>query len=207
MRMRFGLIFFVTILIMQCNSVYDVHKLEGLDLSFIDFKDSSSLRFDGLYTLYDTSMLECGVKNNQHYAIYSPLIFINPKQVIWQNGLGYFDNKALSLTNYIDYPNFEKFVGDYVFNNDTLLAKIPITLYGGGMRQKIYEAYFQGVVKNKDTILNWRMIPPYPKANERLNGNFHFLKTPHMLHFIESKDLSGLDSLYQQKKKKKENQG
>lgn len=198
---RLGILLFATIALFKCTSVYKVHEINGIDINAIKGDTNFPLRIDGLYSLYDTTMMECGEKVKDHYIIYSPLIFINQNNAIWDNNLGYLDNKALSLNNYEEYPRFENNVGVFKIRNDTIIAKLPINLYGGGMRQLKYEAYFQGVIKNKNTIVDWHIIPPYPKANKRLNDDFQFLKTPHTFHFIEGKELIGLNSLYQQRLK------
>jgi hypothetical protein len=113
-----------------------------------------------------------------------------------------FNDAAFQLEYYANTQRFTDYVGDYVIRNDTIWAKLPILLDGRGMVPKIYESYFQGKVKNRDTIVNWRMIKPFPKANKNLNQeDLRFLTKPHKLYFIESKELLGLDSLYQQRLK------
>ncbi|HRP91207.1 MAG TPA: hypothetical protein PKX92_14360 [Edaphocola sp.] len=119
--------------------------------------------------------------------------------MVFNNGLGSYNNHFLKLKS---YENRNGICGKYTIEGNVIFATdIPITLVAWGGRMKIYYANFEGIIKNSDTILNWHMIPPYPKANKRLNDNFKFEITPKTLYFIESKELLGLDSLYKQKLK------
>ncbi len=189
------------LLLVSCRSNNYVHPIEGELFGQQSSVVNVDLRHDGLYTLHDTSLMECGVKVNDHYKIYSPLLIINDTALRWGNYVGYFDNQPMTFEFYEQFlgKHFESRVGKYLLRNDTLLAKIPIILYGRGRRQEIYEAYFEGIVKNRDTILSWQMIPPYPQANEKWNDGFQFLKTPHMLCFVESEELLDIDSLYKER--------
>ncbi len=194
---KFAMLSMLSLTFCECSSPYKVHTIDGVDLSSIKSKTKVEIRSDGLYSLCDASTSTNSEKPVNYY-IYSPLVFLNDSVGRWKNYAGYYNDEPLRMDFYTQLgKHFEIGVGRYVLSSDTLFAKLPITLYGGGMRQQIYEAYFQGTLKNRDTIVDWHMIPPYPKANRRLNDDFDFLKTPHMLYFIESKELLGLDSLYQ----------
>ena len=187
-----------------------IYDNQGPDLSSLSGDSVSSLRFDGLYNLYDTSHSsypDPEKRNFEVYAICEPLIFINNKNVIWESNILYNDYVPLSIQHYNHYlnPLFENTVGNYIFKNDTIIAKTPISLFHPhGMVINLCNAYFQGVIKDRDTILNWHMIPPYPKVSESINANrLNFLKKPHALYFMEGKELLGLDSLYKERIKQK----
>lgn len=109
------------------------------------------------------------------------------------------DFSDLSIEYYTKFREFPKSVGSYSIIGRTITADVPIGLYVWGMRVKLFEAHFTGTLKNSDTILDWRMVPPYPKAPKKFNGDFKDLIAPKMLYFMESKELLGLDSLYRQR--------
>jgi hypothetical protein len=161
-----------------------------------------TLRCDGLYNTFDTSMMRCGEKTNQHYITYNSLIFVNNNNVIYSYGGGSLDNTQLSINFYSNPKNLLNSIGDYSLKVDTVKATIPIGLFVWGMRVKTFLASFQGIVKNRDTIIDWHMIHPYPTANPKFNNGFIDLTTPKLLYFIESKELLSLDSLYHLRLKK-----
>lgn len=181
----------------QCRPKQYVHPIGKVAFDSLIRESRVLPRYDGLYNLYDTSKMQCGVSLPEHYLIYYPIVFLNDTLGQWENYLAYVNYDPLTIEYYHQKGwYFESKVGSYIVFDDTISAKLPITLYGGGKRPMTYEAYFQGFLLNRDTITGWKMIPPYPKANKRLNDDFSFLKTPHMLYFIESQELLGLDSLY-----------
>jgi hypothetical protein len=184
--------------VLSCGSVYKVRDIEGMNIDSLTVVASALSRFDGLYSLYDTTLLGgCHQRSYEHYEMYSPLIFLNNRNLLWANGGGSQNEVFLKIDSYkqVRFPEQE---GVYRINKDTIWAKLPVTLVKRGSLMRSYMACFKGNFKNQDTILDWHMIPPYPNANRRLNDDFQFLLSPHLLHFIESKELLGLDSLYQQ---------
>jgi hypothetical protein len=194
--MRLIIYLFVSILMGSCN-FNKIYRITGIDLDSIRPDSTSLIRFDGLYSLYETSAGQKG----ERYKTYSPLIFLNSQKVKWGIYGGSYNFDDLKLSTYRKYPFSANDVGDYVVHDDTIWAKIPVDLYGRGGLMTTYEVYFQGGLKNRDTIVNWHMIPPYPKVRKMEKENFKFLLKPNMLYFIEGKELLGLDSLYQQRLK------
>ena len=194
--MRLIILSIILVFMTNCNP-YKVYRISGIDLSSIQADRAFSLRLDGLYTTIDVEVDTF----EQKFKTLTPLIVLNTQKAIFVLESN-FNDVALSLEYYINTRRFKDYVGDYVVRNDTIWAKIPILLSGTGEIPKIYESYFQGEIKNRDTIVNWRMIRPFPKANRKLNEeSFRHLIKPHQLRFIESKELLGLDSLYRQRLK------
>ncbi len=100
--------------------------------------------------------------------------------------------------NYLkSLKKIQESVGLISIENGIIKAHLPTTFYLRGMRQKTFFAYFEGEIKNRDTIVNWRMVEPYPKAPRKFNDDFKELIEPKLMYFIESKELLALDSLYQ----------
>jgi hypothetical protein len=141
----------------------------------------------------------------EKFKTLTPLMILNNQKAMLTDEAN-FNDVAFHLEYYINTRHFIDYVGDYVIRKDTIWAKLPILFYGRGEVPKIYESYFQGELRNRDTIVNWRMIRPFPKANRNWNEeSFRHLIKPHQLCFIESKELLGLDSLYQQRLKESKN--
>jgi hypothetical protein len=192
--MRLIILSAALVIIAGCHP-YKVYKISGIDLNAIQADTTFRFRTEGLYSAIDAEIDTFEEK----FKTIIPLIILNNQKAILINE-AYSHNATLHLKHYFVH-NFTDYVGDYVIRNDTIWAKLPILFNGRGMIPKIYESYFQGEIKNRDTLVNWRMIRPFPKINRNLNEDFEFLTKPHQLGFIESKELSGLDSLYQQKLK------
>ncbi len=199
MRFALKLLFIVVISagLAGCASPYKVYRIEGGSLPKTDNIPAVKLRRDGLYSVYDTSVLQNGERVNEHYKVNKLLNIVNDSLIHCENFSGYTDYRALSLNHYKSYRvDYRDGLGRYIIKNDTIFAKTIIILKGAGGTQNLHEAYFQGIVKNKNTITNWKMVRPYPNANLRWNyDNFKHLTKPHTFYFIESHELLGLDSL------------
>ncbi len=77
--------------------------------------------------------------------------------------------------------------GIYSVKDDTIKAIIYVNFTGGGAyaRNQFFECNYQGVLKNKDTLLHWQLIEPYPEIDKVIPGNLeylNFLKNPVDLH-------------------------
>lgn len=157
------------------------------------------LRTDGLYSTYDTSVMKSGVRKSDHYRIYAPIYILKGGNAIYLNAGGDKGTSLASITYFQNLKSFKNIVGTYTIENIKIKASLPIQLYVWGMRLKTFTAHFEGTIKNRDTILDWKMVPPYPKAPKKFNNDFKELLKPKLLYFIESNELSGLDSLYRQR--------
>ena len=157
--------------------------------------DVDSLRHDGVYALYDTALsLNSDRKWSEIHNIYSPLIVVNHQNAIFLNYLNFVDSSVLRIETYKAQGNdFSKYVGTYYVVNDTIFATLPTSLMMVGERRKLILANYRGIIKNRDTIINWQLVPPYPKVNKKHNNDLELLRMPHLLYFVESKELSGLD--------------
>ena len=195
-------IFSITLTIIVSCQPYKVRKINGIDLSSIQADTTFKLRSDGLYNCIDTLVYDDIPK--EKFERSTPLTVLNIQKAILGSQRR-FNDIHFHLEGYNKFPRFTDYVGDYVIHNDTIWAKLPIVFNGRGGMVILYESYFQGEIKNRDTIVNWRMIRPFPKVNRDWNAEvLDQLQKPHQLYFIESKELEGLDSLYQQRLKEKE---
>lgn len=156
------------------------------------------LRSYGLYNTYDTSLMPCGERINIHFNTYSPLFILNENKAVYIHKTGDKGTVFTSDKYFQKLQSDQSIQGTYSVENKKIKASLPINLFVWGMRIKTFTTHFEGEVINRDTIINWRMVPPYPKAPKKFNADFEDLLTPKLLYFIESKELSGLDSLYKQ---------
>jgi hypothetical protein len=104
--------------------------------------------------------------------IYGAIIFFN-------NGTIYIAGSFKSLEEFQIWH--QKYDGDkksiqiwgvYNISLDTISA-IIFTPYTGGVLggKKLYESHFQGIIKSRDSILQWRLVPPYPTVNLKAGEN------------------------------------
>lgn len=63
--------------------------------------------------------------------------------------------------------------GAYEIKGDTIKASIYYNFSNPVTNNRI--ANFQGIIRNKDTILQWRLIAPYPKLRKNPRREFDFL--------------------------------
>ncbi|MEO6189062.1 MAG: hypothetical protein ABIO44_00570, partial [Saprospiraceae bacterium] len=57
-------------------------------------------------------------------------------------------------------------------------------------------ANFKGYIKNRDTIIDWKMVAPFPKkVNLKWNEIFTQNKLPKTLYFMKNNAIRALDSL------------
>ena len=167
------------------------------------------LRTDGLYSVYDTTPTVTGAKPMGYLKIINPIQVINQDIMNYASG-SYISYSPLKLTHYTSlfsraskhkwFHRLKLERNYYIVDSFLHLCRPYVfTVRGGG--QKHYIAHFQGEIKNRDTIINWRMVPPFPtiansKNGQRYNNGFKTELKPKLLYFIQSEELSKLDSLY-----------
>ena len=183
-----------------CGPGKEIRDTIGEDLTKVKTqKGKCSIRREGIYSLEADSFRVDGSRKDSVLKLYSPLIFINDSNLHWSNGVGCYDNGLLKLERYRSLVvNFKHALGYYKQIGDTIRAKLPVRFVKAGKVGVVHIAYYQGVLVNQDTIVDWHMIEPYPTANRALNDNFIWYTTKKKLYFIESKELNQLDSLYRE---------
>ncbi len=161
----------------------------------IDKKNSAQkkIKHGGIYNTYDTTLLPCGVKRSILYKTDHFIVFLQ-KSRIYRNGLVSQSNIFFKDDYYKQNVDSNR-LGKYKIKDDTIHAIIPTSFALRGMRMKYFDAYFQGYIKNADTILDWKMVPPYPKVNPKFNDYFTYELTPKLLYFIKNNAVIYLDSL------------
>jgi hypothetical protein len=156
------------------------------------FSDTSKIRFDGFYNIYDTTLTHSGNKRNEEYVSDHLVVFTKEDRIFRSSGVS-VDSIAFSADYYRNLK--PTYFGDYSIRGDSVFAHTPIELFIRGGRLKPFSAYFSGYIKNKDTILNWKMVPPYPDVKPKWNQYFINDTTPKMLYFIKANAVGCLDSI------------
>lgn len=156
------------------------------------FSDTLKIRFDGFYNTYDTSLTFSGSNRNEIYTSDYFVVFTS-KNHIYRSGGVTIDSIPFTQDYYRNLK--PKNIGNYWISGDSLCALVPIALFVRGGRLKLFNAHFSGEIKNKDTIINWKMIPPYPDVKPKWNQYFISDTTPRMLYFLKTEAVRYLDSI------------
>lgn len=141
------------------------------------------IRRNGFYNTYDTTMLECGIRSNEHYTTKDIVAFLDDNKIFYNAKIGTHGMPDFN-SPFIKF-HASKLVGDYNIIRDSIYAKIPTQFAGNGERVIYRTAYYKGFIKNQDTILGWKMCPPYPKVNMRLNKYLKTDTSSKLLYFIK----------------------
>ena len=154
--------------------------------------DKTVLRFDGVYTTYDTTRSPV---NGQRYCdryFLDNFFSFYKNGMVMRSALVFFEpyQAAKYLSNFMQYYNNEENgqLGVFsIINKDT----IDIICYD---RYRVDNGYindfithFKGIIKNADTIVNLKVVPPYPdvKPAHKLTRerNLKVINQPLMLVF------------------------
>ncbi len=169
--------------------------------SFIDSVtlDTTKIRFDGFYNLIEDTII---FRNGTKY--YFPRSNTNNVRIFNKNKNLYFssgkineysplncefyqkENKRYNEYN-IKYPKF-------TIKNDSIYTYHGILItVGAGQRIPVF-CNFRGFVKTRDTITDWKIIPPYPKDFTKfVKKNNEELFKPHTLIFIKTNAVKCLE--------------
>jgi hypothetical protein len=109
--------------------------------------EGSGIRFDGVYSIFDTSRDNNGVRSCDSHYVEFPFCF-------YKNGLA-------SIGCCSGAEPYNSCGGTFNINKDT----VDIICYSefdtrAGQR-KYFLSHFQGIIKNRDTILHCKLLPPY----------------------------------------------
>lgn len=162
------LIILLCIIFLSCS---EVKQLKAS--SFIDNQiDTTKIHFDGYYNTLDTITIkdirrgDYGKRNCDIYKTISLKIFGKTKN-IFNSYKDTKDSSALFCRFYeqefnrykLNNIDFEKFT---IKNDSIYTYTLQLITVGAGQRVPVYCNY-RGFVRNRDTITDWKVIPPYPK--------------------------------------------
>jgi hypothetical protein len=175
------------VIILTCVILFSCYPEKGM-VRFsnqpIEINDTSKIRFDGIYNPLDTSLMYNGEKYNEHYTV-ANIYFFNRAGLAYNIRGGWVDSSFMECESFkVTRP--EK-IGAFYIVKDSIFAAIPTTIVRRGMVYRNYIAYFKGRLKNRDTIVDWKIIPPYPvKKSELLKHQNKDLLEPRTLYFIKN---------------------
>ena len=160
----------------------------------------NKLSFDGAYNNLSIDNIQKNkdtinrnqLESNPAPYLDRPVIFFKNNMVLFLYGIIRdsieFKNELIPLTKKNIYLYNLGTWGTYNCINDTIKAIIYMDYYDSplnGRRKKIL-SYFEGIIKNKDTILQWHLVKPYPSVAENYDMNkidFEDLKKGRNLYF------------------------
>lgn len=130
----------------------------------------NKIRFDGVYH-----------QATHPYAIdkyiYGAIIFFDNGTVYSAGSYKSLGEFQLWHQKYGDDKKSMQIWGVYDISSDTISALI-FTPYPGGLLggEKFYECHFQGIIKNRDSILQWHLVSPFPPVNVKAGENEWLIK-------------------------------
>jgi len=150
--------------------------------------DTANIQFDGVYhnISKDSYHFPTDYKNGTptRYIdspyLDQPIFFFKNRFLLYEYRTTTLEAKDISLTDDEFQKNFyrEKGWGVYNSSHDTINAIIYVDFLTGWLYQGVTERLqcnFQGELKN-NTIMNWRLIPPFPAFNKRYEENTNLVK-------------------------------
>lgn len=112
-------------------------------------------------------------KNEEGYILQKPIYF-------FKNGLLFYEfgnvpDSAINDKWMRKYLREKTEWGTYNIIGDTINACIYFKYLGGAASFRL--TYFQGIIKDKETITQWHVVEPYPKMEKYLRKDYDFLFT------------------------------
>lgn len=187
------IILIMTVILTGC--AYKVNEPPIRPMSFIETYelDTTKIRYDGYYNkIVDTLHTFDGLKYSVPRKIANDLVVFNKNKNIFIDAnestndsssfnCMYYQKIAFRLKKY--NSNYLK----YTIKNDSLYTYNGVLItVGAGQRVPVY-CNFRGFIKNRDTITDWKVIPPYPKniTKSVLKWNADLIE-PHSLYFVKT---------------------
>jgi hypothetical protein len=118
----------------------------------------------------------------------NPIFFFSDGLVLYSEGTS---PDSTSFNSWLSKYGQQKWSanrwGVFEIKHDTINAEIYTEYFDGTIKRlQLKISHFEGTIKNKDTLSQWHMIPPYPKISlaDGLNQQiFEYLKSPRDLYF------------------------
>lgn len=148
---------------------------------------NQKIKFDGVYhhitenslhhRIYDKGVL---IREVDTPFLHQPIYFFSNGLLLYEFNLTTIEADDLSLADKKSAKNFynEHGWGVYTISHDTIHAIIYVDFRTDGFPDEAADRLlcnFQGLIKNSDTLLQWRMVPPFPKFNKRYEYNSNIL--------------------------------
>ena len=168
-------------------------------ISFIETQilDTTKIRFNGYYNTLDTTIISderdinYGKKNSDLYkTLYLKVFGITKANYI--DEVGTKNNESFICEYYKQIVEWNKehnqmYLGRYTIKHDSVYSYTPVYITVGAGRKEVVNCNFRGFVKNRDTITDWKIIPPYPEDFTKFvtKINQHLFE-PQTLYFVKA---------------------
>ena len=168
----------ILLLLVPYGCIMKIEKPSAVFLSTLnepprDFS-GSKLKFNGFYensTFRDKLRLDAqGRLNTNKYYSVKPIFFFTNGLVVMDNASSYDSISYANTLVGINELTFDAW-GPFSIRHDTIRAIVYHHFFKNeaiGKRRNL--TYFEGILKDSATIINWKMVPPYPKVNMEANG-------------------------------------
>ena len=143
---------------------------------------SSKLKWDGIYVNVNPRFSK--FKYNDLYCFYKNNLILR--------SIGYAIDSNTEVNQFVKYgvmQTYGNWWGTYSFKGDTISAIIywPFNRHNANLYANT-SCHYKGILMNGDSIVDWKMIPPYPEYDKQFNADyitveikpktFYFMKFP-----------------------------
>jgi hypothetical protein len=155
-----GMKIFISILLASCITTEKPNDSFKRILNEPKTLSAANLNFEGAYN---------NNFNTEDY-LQSPLYFFKNGLIYYQEGITLDSSKnEIWLRKYLAD---EKSWGTYEVKGDTINACIFAPYHD--YTTHYLQTYYQGIIKNKETITQWHIVEPYPKLSKPLSSDYLF---------------------------------
>lgn len=122
---------------------------------------SNFLRFDGYYSL-ESFNKDTGITKEPIFFYNNNLLYFYFRSIFYEKP----DIDFLKKTQLISTPS-KFYWGSYYIINDTILKCKIFCLYSNKRANcsQFIECNYSGIIRNKERIIDWHLIEPYPNIN------------------------------------------
>jgi hypothetical protein len=166
-------------------------------LNQFDAASAGKLKFDGLYFLIDTMPSlnhSIQTKYPSHLAFFSNgIIRVSESVTVDSHQLAWLYTTAFDRGN---LPG--RSYGAYAITDDTIDCYFYKMLGLHGAKARMFLVHYSGIIVGKDTIADWHMVPPYPTAPAKYNGDFYYSRRSkrYVHQSVPAKALAKTDSIW-----------
>ena len=145
--------------------------------------DTTKLRFDGYYSVVDEKY------PSSEYTAVSEVIFTKNNKIYNSWGAS-ITNEVFTCKRYLAITASD--LGVFVILGDTIRAFVPTLITcGDGAYYNKYNLNYRGIIKNRDTIVDWHAVPPFPEKFDRSgcvfnSGQNRHTFEPQVLKFVQT---------------------
>jgi len=152
--------------------------------------DTGKLRFDGYYTISN----DTGYSLDRYSAV-NPVFFTSKNKIYVSHG-AYIKTDSSLFTCAFYKKIAPANLGVYIIEGNKITAFVPVVVsIGEGAFYRTYNLHFSGTIVNKESIANWKAVPPFPKKIKKRdleNSQNSGIFLEHNLKFIQADSIKCL---------------